>query len=318
VPGRGKREERCTVTALLTFIPAKREGRHGPGRSRGRLPLVEASWTTARRACASSSGAGHVSDHRSGRLSLCRADKGTVLLESCSLLSAINPGRRGQPNERPSIPGCDSGRTLMFPERIRGNETPSRAVASRVKSGPKPSRTSVASRSMAINCRDRAGPVGKSDGRGLSEESEAPRDRRSSSIFHLLDPARFATRQREELPRLIAGRFPGPFIGRAFLDEMARIDSARRVVFNDSLRDEAAGRPPGRGAGQADRRLVGVKHAKTLVDSQGLLDEAVLVTWVKGRWCEGGNHDPRPYLTRWKPRPAGPTTQIEGEAADGK
>jgi hypothetical protein len=92
---------------------------------------------------------------------------------------------------------------------------------------------------MAINCRGRAGPVGKSDGRGLSEESEAPWDRRSSPTFHLLDPTRFATRQREELLRLIAGRFPGHFIGRAFFDEMARIYSTWRVVFNDSLRDEA-------------------------------------------------------------------------------
>ena len=55
--------------------------------------------------------------------------------------SAINPGRRGQPNERPSIPGCDSGRTLMFPERISGNETPFRAVASRDESGQVGSQT---------------------------------------------------------------------------------------------------------------------------------------------------------------------------------
>jgi hypothetical protein len=131
---------------------------------------------------------------------------------------------------------------------------------------------------MAIKCRVRAGPVGESEERGVSEESEAPRDRRSISIFHLLDPTRFSTRQREELLRLIAGRYPGHFIGGAFFDEMARIYLARRVFFNDSLRDEAAGRQSGQGAGQADRRLVEVKHVKTLVDSQGLLDEAVLVT----------------------------------------
>src|SRR5207302_6229502 len=40
---------------------------------------------------------------------------------------------------------------------------------------------------------------------------------------------------RDELLQLIAREFPGHFIGRAFFDEMARIYSASRVVFNRSL-----------------------------------------------------------------------------------
>ena len=40
---------------------------------------------------------------------------------------------------------------------------------------------------------------------------------------------------RDELLQAIAREFPGHFIGRAFFDEMARIYSASRVVFNRSL-----------------------------------------------------------------------------------
>ncbi len=43
---------------------------------------------------------------------------------------------------------------------------------------------------------------------------------------------------RDELLQAIARTFPGHFIGRAFFDEMARIYSASRVVFNRSLRND--------------------------------------------------------------------------------
>ncbi|QEH32069.1 SPBc2 prophage-derived glycosyltransferase SunS [Aquisphaera giovannonii] len=43
---------------------------------------------------------------------------------------------------------------------------------------------------------------------------------------------------RAELLGRLAGRFPGHFIGRAFGDEMARIYSSSRVVFNRSLGDD--------------------------------------------------------------------------------
>ncbi len=43
---------------------------------------------------------------------------------------------------------------------------------------------------------------------------------------------------RDELLQAIAREFPGHFIGRAFFDEMARVYSASRVVFNRSLRND--------------------------------------------------------------------------------
>ena len=43
---------------------------------------------------------------------------------------------------------------------------------------------------------------------------------------------------RDELLQAIARTFPGHFIGQAFFDEMARIYSASRVVFNRSLRND--------------------------------------------------------------------------------
>ena len=67
---------------------------------------------------------------------------------------------------------------------------------------------------------------------GIHRRHEVPGQYSVAFIGHIFPGPR------DELLQAIARTFPGHFIGRAFFDEMARIYSASRVVFNRSLRND--------------------------------------------------------------------------------